>query len=113
MRVVRIMLSFLLSVLLSLTGYNAAVARAAAPAVDQVVICVGTSAVVVHVDADGQPTHAPHLCPECTLHVLGTGTDVGPLPHPITFTALAHAMRSTPLVARAPLVSALARAPPA
>lgn len=51
------------------TSHSAAVARGATQAVDQMVICSGTTVAVVFIDADGQPTTAPHLCPDCALHL--------------------------------------------
>lgn len=38
-------------------------------AVDRMVICTGLVASVVYTDADGQPTSAPHLCPDCVMHL--------------------------------------------
>lgn len=58
---------------LLMTAQAMAQARGASAAAGQMVICTGTGPMVVHVDADGQPTDAPHLCPEAALHVL---TDV-------------------------------------
>lgn len=36
-------------------------------AVGQMVICTGFGATVLYTDADGQPTSAPHLCPDCVM----------------------------------------------
>ena len=62
--------SLLLSFVLVLTSHSAAMARGSSTAVDQMVICSGTTVITVYVDRDGQPTEAPHLCPDCALHLL-------------------------------------------
>ncbi len=47
-------------------------ARAAGtpPAADQMVICTGMGPRVIYVDAEGNPTSAPHICPDCALGVM-------------------------------------------
>jgi len=62
-------LALVVSVLL--TGYSAAYARGANPAVDRMVICAGHVIDVIYVDAEGKETIAPHLCPDCITHLLG------------------------------------------
>ncbi len=62
--------SFALSVLLVLSSYGNGLARGSAGAIDQMVICAGSKAVLVYVDADGNPTQAPHVCPDCAMHGL-------------------------------------------
>jgi hypothetical protein len=56
-----------LAFVLVLTGQSMAVARGAAPAVGQMVLCIGNGSVVVYMDESGAPTAAPHVCPDCTL----------------------------------------------
>ena len=103
----RAMLHIILTVAMLVTGIGAASARGAAPAVDHVVICGGAGISVLYLDAEGQPTHPPHLCPDCVLHLvapvpgglalaplrvvpvatvpdLQTSQDVRPQPLPIT-----------------------------
>jgi hypothetical protein len=60
-----------LALMLALTSQAMAVARGASAATGQMEICSGTSAVTVYVDADGAPTTAPHICPECIVIALG------------------------------------------
>ncbi|AVL54346.1 hypothetical protein CEP88_18240 [Roseobacter denitrificans] len=60
-------LGVLLSLLLIATGHNMAMARGAAGATGQMVICTGAGPVVVYMDAEGAPTDAPHICPDCIL----------------------------------------------
>ena len=60
--------------MLVITSPEAAVARGGERAVGSMVICVGTDAVVVFVDAKGLPTYAPHMCPDCTVHGIDAAT---------------------------------------
>ena len=55
---------------LTLTGQSMAMARGATDAAGQMVICTGAGVVVVHVDAEGNPTGPPHICPDCALTVI-------------------------------------------
>ncbi|WP_254429185.1 MULTISPECIES: hypothetical protein [unclassified Ruegeria] len=64
-------LPFALSLLVTLTGQGFAVSRGVDAAVGQMVLCTGSGPVVVYVDAEGQPTQAPHFCPDFALTVLG------------------------------------------
>ncbi|APX13616.1 hypothetical protein [Tateyamaria omphalii] len=66
----RALYAIFLSLVLVVTSQSAAMARGSATAVDQIVICSGSTVVTVFVDSDGQPTTAPHLCPDCALHLL-------------------------------------------
>ena len=59
-----------LAVVLVLTGQSMAAARGAADATGKMVLCVGTQSVVVYMDEQGQPTQAPHFCPDCTLTLI-------------------------------------------
>lgn len=70
------LISLALVALLTLTSQAMAVARGASAAADQMVLCIGADAVVVYVDAEGQPTAAPHFCPDCVL--LGADTAGAP-----------------------------------
>ena len=63
-----------LCLLLVLTSQSMAVARGASAATGQMVLCIGSTTQTVYVDAEGQPTTAPHLCPDCIL-VLSTTDD--------------------------------------
>ena len=56
-----------LTFMLALTGQSMALARTAPAASGQMVLCIGATTVVVYVDQDGQPTEAPHVCPDCVL----------------------------------------------
>ncbi len=64
-------LPFALSLLVVLTGQGVAESRGIDRVVGQMVLCTGTGPVVVYMDADGQPTQAPHYCPDNALALLG------------------------------------------
>ena len=63
------------AVVLALTGQSMAAVRGAADATGKMVLCVGPQSVVVYMDEQGQPTQAPHFCPDCTLTLI----DVAPM----------------------------------
>lgn len=67
MTVLKPFAGFLLAAVLVLTGQSMVVARGAAAATGQIEICIGADIVKVYVDGDGQPTQAPHICPDCIL----------------------------------------------
>jgi len=101
-----------LSLFVILTGQGVAVSRGMDRAVGQMVLCTGKGPVVIYMDAEGQPTQAPHFCPDHALALLGSipvtatappdGPDMGQ-PSPLR--------RSNSLIA-APVPSHPARAPP-
>ena len=61
-----------------------ATARGASAATGQMVICTGTGPVVVYIDDEGQPTAAPHICPDCVL-AFHTPPDRMAVAHPAAF----------------------------
>jgi len=69
----RVLTPLLLALMLALTSQSMAVARGASAAAGQIVLCTGSGPMAVFVDAEGQPTGAPHICPDATLHVLVEG----------------------------------------
>ena len=66
-RYLRISFALILSAALALTAQTMAHSRGAAMAEGQMVLCTGTGAVTVYFDAEGNPTSAPHICPDCAL----------------------------------------------
>ncbi|CUH47296.1 hypothetical protein [Ruegeria atlantica] len=64
-------LPFVLSLLVVLTGQGIAASRGVDRAVGHMVLCTGSGPVVVYMDAEGQPTKAPHFCPDYALNLLG------------------------------------------
>lgn len=69
-------ISGVLALLLGLTAQTMAMARGSTDVADKMVLCIGASAVVVYVDAEGQPTGPPHFCPDCI--VLGQDAPASP-----------------------------------
>ena len=55
---------------LVLTSQAMANLRAAPAPANAVVLCIGGAAVLVRVDADGQPVATPHFCPDCAIHAV-------------------------------------------
>lgn len=77
-----------LAVVLALTGQSMAAARGAADATGKMVLCVGTQSVVVYMDEQGQPTQAPHFCPDCTLSLMdATPMDMAVSPSSLVLSA--------------------------
>ncbi|WP_254436197.1 hypothetical protein [Ruegeria arenilitoris] len=67
-----------LSLLVILTGQGVAASRGMDRAVGQMVLCTGSGPVVVYMDAEGQPAHPPHFCPDYALTLLGAIAVSGP-----------------------------------
>ncbi len=59
--------ALLLIVTLTVTGFTAAMARAASPAVGALVICRGHEVVTILIDADGEPVEQRGVCPDVAL----------------------------------------------
>ena len=104
-------ISIWLVVVLVLTGQSMAAARGAADATGKMVLCVGTQSIVVYMEEQGQPTQAPHFCPDCTLALI----DVAPMgvaaspptlvlsPYIIMFYVASHSnVAAHPYLSRAP-----------
>lgn len=66
----RTLIALLLALMLALTSQSMAVARGAAAATGQMVLCTGAGPVAIYTDAQGQPTQAPHICPDAALNVV-------------------------------------------
>jgi hypothetical protein len=64
--------SLILILSLLATGHSLASARGQAMAVGQMVICIGSGPVTVHVDAQGHPVGPPHVCPDCALSLIAS-----------------------------------------
>ena len=63
-------ISLCLATLVVLTAQSAALARTMPDATGQMVICTGTGPMMVYVDANGEPTGAPQICPEYALGLI-------------------------------------------
>ncbi|GAW36594.1 hypothetical protein RA2_03667 [Roseovarius sp. A-2] len=115
MTILRSITALGLCLFLALTSVGLAVARGAAQPVGQMVLCTGEGTRTVLVDANGQPTTPPHICPECLLAFYADAPRLRlPLPRDVAATACkpvadSHHKKSlacpTPL-ARAPPLSA-------
>ncbi|WP_172331616.1 hypothetical protein [Mangrovicoccus sp. HB161399] len=62
--------SFLLVLLMAVSGISFGAARGQARIAGQMVICTGGAAVTVSVDAGGNPVREVHLCPDSILGAL-------------------------------------------
>jgi len=67
--ILRSFISVLLALVLALTSQSMAVARGASAATGQMVLCTGSGPVAIYLDADGNPTSAPHICPDAALNI--------------------------------------------
>ncbi len=111
--VLRNTLPYALSLLVILTGMGVAESRGMDRAVGQMVLCTGNGPVMVYVDEDGQPTRAPHYCPDYALSLLGAvHPDQASLPQAPAKTVPELLRRANSLIA-APVPQHPARAPPA
>lgn len=106
------LLSLILSALLVMTSHTGALARSGERAVDQMVICIGLETAVIYVDADGNPTRAPHHCPDCALHVLAAPVVAVSVPVRLSHGAKRLGLRQMSLSGLALRGQNLARAPP-
>lgn len=59
-----------MALVLALTAQGMAVAKGQPAPVGTMVLCAGGLSVTVHMDAEGNPISAPHLCPDCALAML-------------------------------------------
>lgn len=111
-RFLRISLALVLALVVTLTGHASASAQGARDATGQIVICSGTGPVTLYLDADGQPTKAPHFCPDCVMHLL----DAGAIPDDLALAAYGgqdfDRFWSAIQLRHVARVSASARAPP-
>ncbi len=111
--VVRIYLAVTLSLVLVLTGQSLAQSRGVTMAQGQMEICTGTGPVMVYVDAEGQPTQAPHYCPDFALTLL-SALGVADITAPRAPAGMpVHGAKGRAQVTTAVMLRATARAPPA
>ena len=69
----RSLVSLCLALMLAMTSQSMAVARGDSAATGQMVLCTGVGPVAVYTDPAGQPTNAPHICPDSALNVIFLG----------------------------------------
>ncbi|EEW56646.1 conserved hypothetical protein [Ruegeria sp. TrichCH4B] len=104
--------ALLLAAALLLTGHSAAASRFARDATGQVILCTGTGPVTVYVDENGEPTGAPHICPDCITHILDLAQSPMVFLAPAAVTRQAHRLPSRAQSDVATERTARARAPP-
>lgn len=75
----RLFISICLALVLALTSQSMVTARGAAAATGQMVLCTGAGPLAIYVDAQGQPTSAPHICPDAALNVVFETPSLGQL----------------------------------
>lgn len=80
MTVLRLFPVLFLALMLCIGAMQAAVMRLQASA-GSITICSGAGMVTLHLDASGQPTAPPHLCPDCTA-ALAAGLADAPVSAP-------------------------------
>ncbi|WP_425041170.1 hypothetical protein [Primorskyibacter sp. S187A] len=105
-------ISLVLSVTLLLTAETMAMARGATAAVDEIILCTGHGPSSVYVDSDGEPTSAPHICPDCALFfaaVSGASPDAALVEVLVTLGFAPETVDATPAD---PRIAQRARAPP-
>ncbi|MEX0318596.1 MAG: hypothetical protein AB3N21_11630 [Ruegeria sp.] len=108
----RTYLALALSALLALTGQSLAASRGLDAAVGQMEICTGTGPVIIYMDAEGQPTQAPHYCPDFALTLLGAIAPDAALLPPAPETIQPTPQRTARNLISPVTLRASARAPP-
>jgi hypothetical protein len=93
--------AILLALTLVVTGQSLALARGTATAAGEMVICTGTGTVTVPVDAEGNPTGPPVVCPDCAL----TAMAAMPVTQAVAGLALSSRARRTGLPRQVAAVS--------
>lgn len=73
----RSLMSVMLTLMLAITSQSMVMARGVSAATGQRVLCAGTGPVAVYMDAAGEPTSAPQICPDSALNVVVTGAASG------------------------------------
>jgi len=112
MTALRTITTLALCLFLAATSVTLAVARGAPGPVGVMVICTSEGMSRVTVDADGQPTAPPHVCPDCLLALHATAPR-DPLPAPRDACVSARTPFADARHATTPARPAmLARAPP-
>jgi hypothetical protein len=112
-RFLRIYLALTLALMIALTGHVSASVKGARDASGQIVICSGNGAVTLYVDDEGQPTTAPHFCPDCVMHLLDAVASPDAMAlRPYGGQAFDR-IWETPVLTHRVALDAMARAPPA
>lgn len=70
MALIRSYLAVMLAFVLVLTTQTMGNARHASMPVGEMVLCIGSQAITVYYDDDGQPVDPPHYCPDCSASIV-------------------------------------------
>lgn len=97
---------------LVVTAQAFALARGSAEVAGQVVLCIGTGAVTVNVDADGQPVGPPHICPDAALTLLGQDVMIAAPERVVAIRRAEYAARHVPVTRVVSAPAYLSRGPP-
>ena len=108
----RSLIASLMVLALVLTGHSMAIARGMPGASGYAEYCIGESAVMVPVDADGNPTGPAHICPDVSFSLLAGLPVIAPSVAPVSGTSetLRRDAGTFEVVIR--VVARSARAPP-
>ena len=108
----RVLASIFLTLVLAVTSVTFASARVQEVGTTQMVICTQGAALLVTLDAAGNPLQVPHHCPDCLAAL-------PPLPSPVALLArldgpftVAPLSRKAQIAPKAAIGTALARGPP-
>ncbi len=104
--------ALLLALLIAGTSQTMATARGQAAVAGEIVLCIGAQTVVVTVDADGQPTEHPHICPDCALLLLVGLSAPHEMPPAVLRAAACHWPNATDTLGAPATREHRARAPP-
>ncbi|MFM2356854.1 MAG: hypothetical protein RLZZ528_2590 [Pseudomonadota bacterium] len=96
------LLPLLLSVLIGLTGFTLAQARGQARMGESFILCTGAGAVVVTLDANGNPTGPAHVCPDMALALLAGVAAAAPV-LPVARLARSERLVATRAIASSPV----------
>ena len=103
----------MVAVTLALSGAGHAIVRTADAPVMQTTLCTGTDTSVIYLGADGAPTEAPHVCPDClAADAFATPSQPSAAPAPFDFDPACLGMAPLALADSTEPQSTPARAPP-
>lgn len=109
---IRTHITWLLIAVLTFTGHSMAIARGMSPATGMMELCTGDQVVMVHVDANGEPTGPAHICPEFSLMLMDMLSPVPSIAAPLVARSERNVLTEQTDIALAWDIQASARAPP-
>jgi hypothetical protein len=109
---IRTYLTLMLALVMVLTTQTMSNARHASMPVGEMVLCIGSQAITVYYDEDGQPVDPPQYCPDCNASIVAlTQPDFAPNLRPLGKGAVLRIERGR-LIAVTRIIPASARSPP-